>query len=170
MHSHTNFDRAVTLTRAVDAALLGDDTSDQKGVFDAIYATLETMEAHEAGEHEQLDEEEELELTEAGEAVIDSYEMEDEFSEFSPSVGTFEGTQALEHIYGRTAMGRAPVGERVYSTPASFDLAMRSIVHKTELPIPPTLVPAWPVVYPDSAKTFSSSATIGRAFEPCGAD
>lgn len=128
MHSHTNFDRAVTLTRAVDAALLGDDTSDQKGVFDAIYATLETMEAHEAGEHEHLDEEEELELTEAGEAVIDSYEMEDEFSDFSPSVGTFEGTtdigKMLEGYTSQTlreakmaeigGIKRAPVGERVY--------------------------------------------------------
>lgn len=93
--------------------------------FNVIYNALEEIdELINTAESEQLDEELEYELTPACAAVLAdeavpgnfSADMSDEFSEFSPSVGTFEGTETLADIVGREAYSakRAPVGERVY--------------------------------------------------------
>lgn len=92
-------------------------------IYEAVYEFLEYAEEQEY-DAEPLDEEDEYELTPAGQEFLDAREaadaedryvdeMDAEFSPFSPSVGTFEGTQEIEHIYGRTAK-RAPVAERVH--------------------------------------------------------
>lgn len=111
--------------------------------------------------------------------------MADEFSEFSPSVGTTEATRALAemvapmfggHLRGITGtgdieqliqpttteydrfVGRAPVGERVYTT-----------VHNP-LPMQPTSVPAWPEGESVHVPFKGVRQTIAEAFSPCGAD
>lgn len=121
----------------------------EKEIYDEVYAFLDYLEVHNAGDEEQLDEEEEIELSAGIEFFSDlgAADIESEFSEFSPSVGTSEGTDELAalmfgdghlrtaHIPAGVEVGqyqaqRAPVGERVYNT----------------------------------------QSIIGEAFQPCGAD
>lgn len=139
--------------------------------FNVIYdALLEIDELIDAAESEQLDEEVELELTPAGVQALSHAEyeylygkgpitrpfgdpeptsafagaIEDEFSPFSPSVGTFEGTYALADLIGayKNVIQRAPVAERAYANV-------------------PTSVGGY---------EFNTGKIVSEAFAPCGAD
>lgn len=97
----------------------------EKEIFDAVYHFLEYLHEQDHDDLEGLDEEVEYELTDAGHYLVDeavpgefSADMRDEFSPFSPSVGTFEGTAELADIVAPYFGGyrRAPLAERVYRT------------------------------------------------------
>lgn len=132
--------QAMLINAKFDHYYATEEKPSEIGQFNVIYdALLEIDELINVAESEQLDEEVTYELTPAGEALLDEYDeasadymsdqydtaqpgefsadMSEEFSDFSPSVGTFEGTAELAAIVGKNLQyaKRAPVWERVYS-------------------------------------------------------